>query len=102
MSDINGLYKKIKYSAKDFIEKIGQETEETKEAYKLLVNSIQNGTELTPQQKEQIGEQFKDVLKTLGIVGVTLLPGGSIFIILTKVLKLNKYVLPSSFQEKKK
>jgi len=101
MSDINDLYEKVKTSTKDFIEKVGQETDETKEAYKLLVDSIQNGTELTPEQKEQIGEQLKDVLKTLGIVGVTLLPGGSIFLILTKVLKLNKYVLPSSFQEKK-
>lgn len=101
MSDINDLYEKIKINIKDFIEKIGQETDETKEAYRLLVDSIQNGTELTPEQKEQIGEQLKDVLKTLGIVGITLLPGGSIFLILTKVLKLNKYVLPSSFQDKK-
>jgi hypothetical protein len=101
MSDINDLYEKVKNSTKDFIEKIGQETDETKEAYRLLVDSIQNGTELTPEQKEQIGEQLKDVLKTLGIVGITLLPGGSIFLILTKVLKLNKYVLPSSFQDKK-
>jgi hypothetical protein len=101
MYDINDLYEKVKNSTKDFIEKIGQETDETKEAYRLLVDSIQNGTELTPEQKEQIGEQLKDVLKTLGIVGITLLPGGSIFLILTKVLKLNKYVLPSSFQDKK-
>ena len=101
MYDINDLYEKVKNSTKDFIEKIGQETDETKEAYRLLVDSIQNGTELTPEQKEQIGEQLKDVLKTLGIVGITLLPGGSIFLILTKILKLNKYVLPSSFQDKK-
>lgn len=101
MSDINDLYEKIKINIKDFIEKIGQETDETKEAYRLLVDSIQNGTELTPEQKEQIGEQLKDVLKTLGIVGITLLPGGSIFLILTKIFKLNKYVLPSSFQDKK-
>lgn len=101
MSDINDLYEKIKVNIKDFIEKIGQETDETKEAYRLLVDSIQNGTELTLEQKKQIGEQLKDVLKTLGIVGITLLPGGSIFLILTKILKLNKYVLPSSFQDKK-
>ena len=101
MSDIKDLYEKIKNNTKDFIEKIGQETDETKEAYRLLVDSIQNGIELTPEQKEQIGEQLKDVLKTLGIVGITLLPGGSIFLILTNVLKLNKYVLPSSFQDKK-
>jgi hypothetical protein len=36
------------------------------------------------------------------LVGIALVPGGSIFFILTKYLKLNKYVLPSSFQEKEK
>jgi hypothetical protein len=63
---------------------------------------MNNKTKLTPKEKEQIGNQMKDVLKTIGIVGVTLLPGGSIFLILSKVLKINKYVLPSSFLEEKK
>ena len=57
---------------------------------------------LTQEEKDKIGEQLKDVLKTTGLIGVALLPGGSVFFILTKYLKLNKYVLPSSFQEKEK
>ena len=100
--DITEYYKTFKEHVKDFTECISKENDKTKEAFGLLVDSINNGTKLTPQQKEQIGNQMKDVLKTIGIVGVTLLPGGSIFLILTSVLKLNKYVLPSSFLEEKK
>lgn len=100
--DISEYYKTFKGHVKDFTERIGKESDETKEAFGLLVDSINNGTKLTPEQKEQIGNQMKDVLKTIGIVGVTLLPGGSIFLILTSVLKINKYVLPSAFLEEKK
>lgn len=95
-------YTVLKTHLKDFTERIGKENDETKEAFGLLVHSLNNGVELTPEQKTQIGNQMKDVLKTVGIVGITLLPGGSIFLILTKVLKLNKYVLPSAFLEEKK
>jgi hypothetical protein len=93
-------YKEFKENAKDFIKNIEQESLETKEAFSLIVDSVKNGKELTQEEKEQIGEQLKDVLKTTGLVGIALLPGGSVFFILTKYLKLNKYILPSSFQEK--
>ena len=76
--------------------------EETKEAFKMIVNAYENKVDLTKEEKEAIGEQLKDVLKTVGIVGITLLPGGSIFLIITNFLKLNKYVLPSSFQKNEK
>ena len=68
----------------------------------LIVDSVREDKELTQEEKDKIGEQLKDVLKTTGLVGIALLPGGSVFFILTKYLKLNKYVLPSSFQEKEK
>jgi hypothetical protein len=95
-------YKEFKVNAKDFIKNIEQEGLETKEAFLLIVDSVKNGKELTQEEKNKIGEQLKDVLKTTGLVGIALLPGGSVFFILTKYLKLNKYVLPSSFQEKEK
>jgi Mg2+ and Co2+ transporter CorA len=99
---VKKYYRLFKGHLKDFTERISKESDETKEAFGLLVNSMNNKTKLTPKEKEQIGNQMKDVLKTIGIVGVTLLPGGSIFLILSKVLKINKYVLPSSFLEEKK
>lgn len=74
---------------------------ETKEVFNLLVHSIENNVELTDEEKEKIGEQLKDVLKTIGLVGIGIIPGGSIFFILSTYFKLNKYLLPSSFQEKK-
>lgn len=99
---VKKYYRFFKEHLKDFIERINNENDKTKEAFRILVNSINNKTKLTPEEKEQIGNQMKDVLKTIGIVGVTLLPGGSVFLILSKVLKINKYVLPSSFLEEKK
>ena len=99
---IQKYYKEFKINAKDFIKNIEQEGLETKEAFMLIVDSVKEDKELTQEEKDKIGEQLKDVLKTTGLIGVALLPGGSVFFILTKYLKLNKYVLPSSFQEKEK
>ena len=101
-SKIQKYYKELKVNAKDFIKNIEQEGLETKEAFMLIVDSVREDKELTHEEKHKIGEQLKDVLKTTGLVGIALLPGGSVFFILTKYLKLNKYVLPSSFQEKEK
>jgi hypothetical protein len=95
-------YRDLKVKASDFIRKIQQEGGETKEAFLLLKKSIDSGVELTPEEKDKIGEQLKDVLKTVGLVGIALLPGGSVFFILTKFFKLNKYVLPSAFEDKEK
>ena len=94
-------YKSVKGHIKDFTQCIGKESDETKQAFKLLVYSSKNKVKLTPEEKNQIGEQMKDVLKTIGLVSITLLPGGSVFLILTNVLKINKHVLPSAFLEPK-
>ena len=94
-------YKSVKGHVKDFTQRIGKESDKTKEVFRLLVDSSVNGVKLTPEEKTQIGEQMKDVLKTVGLVSITLLPGGSVFLILTNVLKINKHVLPSAFLEPK-
>lgn len=97
-----GIYKKFKSSLKEFLSNIHQEKDETKNSFKLLIDSINNGTELTKEEKHQIGEQLKDILKTVGLVGIIILPGGTVFLILAKFFKFNKYILPSSFDEIKK
>ena len=99
--NIDEYYDSFKGKMKDFLERLDQEKDETKEAFKILSDSIQNGTELTDEEKEKIGEQLKDVLKTIGLVGATILPGGFIYFLVAKVFKLNKYVLPSSFHKEK-
>jgi hypothetical protein len=99
---VTKYFRLFKKKGNEFLALMDQEKEETKEAFMMIVNSYKNDVDLTDEEKEAIGEQMKDVLKTIGIVGVTLLPGGSIFLIITNFLKLNKYVLPSSFQKDEK
>jgi hypothetical protein len=99
---VTKYYQLLKKKGTEFLTSLEQEKEETKEAFKMIVNAYENKVDLTKEEKEAIGEQLKDVLKTVGIVGITLLPGGSIFLIITNFLKLNKYVLPSSFQKNEK
>jgi hypothetical protein len=98
--DVSGYYESLKEKTKDFLEKMSQEKDETKEAFKILIDSINDGKSLTDEEKEKIGEQMKDVLKTIGLVGATVLPGGFIYFIVVKVFKLSDYALPSSFNKK--
>lgn len=100
MKTPRGIYKRFKGNLTVFLGNLNQEKAETKEAFKLLINSIETGKDLTPQEKRQVGEQLKDVLKTAGLVGIAILPGGIVFFIIVKFLKLNKYILPSSFEKK--
>ena len=100
--DVSGYYESLKGKMKDFLEKMSLEKDETKEAFKILMDSVNEGKKLTDDEKEKIGEQMKDVLKTIGLVGATVLPGGFIYFLIVKVFKLNEYALPSSFNKKKK
>lgn len=96
---LKGHYDSFKEKVKDFIDHVHQEGGETKDAFNLLVHSVNTGTELTPQEKHQIGEQMKDVFKTIGLIGIAVLPGGTVIFLLTSYFKLNKYILPSSFEK---
>lgn len=92
------LFSRIKARFKDFLQKIEQEKEETKQAFALLAQSAQGKRKLTPEEQKQVGEQMRDVLKTMGLGVATVLPGGTIYFLLIKLLKLEKYTLPSSFR----
>ena len=99
--DLGGYYDSLKEKMKDFLDKISQEKDETKEAFSILITSINDGKKLTDEEKEKVCEQLKDVLKTIGLVGATVLPGGFVYFLIAKVFKLNEYVLPSSFHKEK-
>jgi hypothetical protein len=43
---------------------------------------------------------MKDVLKLIGLTTMAVAPGGSLLAILVKALKVDKHILPSSFQKK--
>jgi hypothetical protein len=89
----------IKQKFKKFISAIKQESKETKVAFAMLAKSALGKKDLTDAEKEQIGEQMKDVLKTIGLTAIAVLPGGIIAGILIKVLKAESYITPSAFAE---
>ena len=95
--ELRKYVEKAKKGFKKFIEALKQESKETKEAFKLLSQSVKGEKQLSKEEKKEIGNQLKDIFKTIGYVGLFALPGGSIFSILFNLLKLNKYVLPSAF-----
>lgn len=96
---------------KSFIEKISkdykrilwglkQENKETKEAFNKLILAVKEKRALTKKEKEEIGNQLKDLLKLSGFTFAIILPGGSIYFILSKIPQLKKHLIPSSFLEK--
>ena len=89
----------IKSKFSKFVKAIKQESQETKEAFKLLILAATGKKTLTDAEQKQIGDQLKDVLKTIGLTAIAVMPGGFIAGILIKVLKAEKYITPSSFME---
>lgn len=98
--DFKKLYNKLKNSFSNFLDKLKQEREETKEAYKILVNSIKDNKTLSIEERKQIGDQLKDTLKLAGFTAASVLPGGFIYLLLTRVTKLKKHMVPSAFLNK--
>jgi hypothetical protein len=80
-----------------FVANLKQEGRDDKAAFQLLVDATFHGRHLTHEEKIQIENQLKDSLKTVGLISLTILPGGSLFFILSSFLKLNKYIIPSVF-----
>ena len=92
-----GIIDNIKSKIKDFTSAIKQESKETRNAFKLIIQSAKGDIKLTDEQKEQIGNQLKDVLKTIGLTAIAVLPGGVIVAALLKIFKQSHLVTPSSF-----
>jgi hypothetical protein len=92
-----GFVDNMKTKIKDFISAIKQEGQETKDAFKLILQAAKGEIELSDEQKEQIGNQLKDVLKTIGLTAIATLPGGFIVAALLKIFKQTHLITPSSF-----
>ncbi len=95
--DIRSFYDSLSEKFKEFLHHLEQEKEETKQAFEILKDSVVNNRQLSVEEKHQIGNQLKDVLKTVGLVTLASLPGGSLFFVFFNFLKLNRYILPSAF-----
>lgn len=89
----------LKKNFNSFLSKVKQEGGETKEAYKILINSIKSGQNLSKEEKDKVTEQLKDILKLAGFTVASILPGGILYLMLSKVDKFKKHLLPSSFLE---
>lgn len=85
-------------SFKKFISALKKESEETQIAFKMIYNHALNGKKMNDTEKEWVGNQMRDVLKTVGLTTIAIMPGGVIVAILIKALKLQKHLLPSSFE----
>jgi hypothetical protein len=92
-----GVMDNMKSKITAFVNAVKQEGQETKEVVGLLIHAAQGKIELTDKDKEYIGNQLKDILKTIGLVGIATLPGGLIAGALIKLFKAEHLVTPSSF-----
>jgi hypothetical protein len=91
------LVDKLKNKLKTLINAVKQESKETKQAFSLLIKSANGDIELTDLQQQFIKEQMVDLLKSLGLVTLAIMPAGSLVALLLKALKLSSYVTPSAF-----
>ena len=71
-----------------------KEIKESKELMALLQKSTKE--ELSPEEKEQVKEQFYDILKSMPSLAIFLLPGGTL--LLPIVMKLVPELIPSAFK----
>lgn len=98
----------IKKRFGEFVSAVKNESEETKDAFDLLLKAsrgqLKDGLgkkrQLSEKEIETIREQAIDVLKMIGITSLSILPGGTIVFILIKLFKLNNHILPSSFKNR--
>lgn len=87
----------LKASFSTFVGNVKQEGNETKEAFKKLVKSVKNNEKLTKEERKEIGDQLKDVLKLAGFSAASVLPGGILYLLLTRIPALQKSMTPSAF-----
>jgi hypothetical protein len=76
-------------------DKLAAELSESKELISLVKKSLH--TELTEEEKEKVGEQFKDIIKSMPALAIFMLPGGAL--LLPIILKIVPALLPSAFRD---
>ncbi len=91
---------KLKAKFKEILQAVKEEGVETKKAFTLLIQAAQGKKKLTDEEKAWVGNQMKDALKAAGLVAASILPGGTIYFVLIRLLKLEKYTMPDRFLSK--
>ena len=88
---------KLKKDVNLFLEALKKEGIETKSMSKLLTTCVIERRPLTDEEGKKFAKQLKNIVKTLGLATIIVMPGGSIFFILIHYLKLRDYFLSDSF-----
>lgn len=108
MTDINKVVDKVKSKYNDFITALKSEGKETRAVYDLLNKAAkkqlvdENGQKrkLSEEEIKMIKQQTVDVLRMLGLTSLSILPGGTLALVLIKAFKQEDKILPSSFRKK--
>lgn len=98
--DPHVVFEELKTKSHIFIGNLQEEGKQDKIAFQLLVDAAIHNKRLTHDEKLLIEVQMKDSLKTVGLISLTVLPGGTLVFILANFLKLNQYIIPSAFLKK--
>ena len=98
-SRISEYVKRLSKKMKAFFKAVGKESKETKDAVKLVISANKENRKLTDDEKEMVKEQLKDVLKTLGLSYMAIMPGGLLIAVLLKAFELEDKMIPSSFKK---
>lgn len=79
---------------KTFLEELKNSGEDAKSAYSNLMKLVNSGEPISKEEREKIGNELKGVFKRtmvkLGMTGIFLLPGGTVFLFLLKLFKNKK------------
>lgn len=90
-------FDKLKNEVNLFLEALKKEGIETKSMSKLVTTCVIERRKLTDEEGKKFAKQLKNLVKTLGLTTIILMPGGSIFFMLIHYLKLRDYFLSDSF-----
>ena len=79
---------------KTFLEELKNSGDDAKSAYSNLMKLVNSGEPISKKEREKIGNELKGVFKRtmvkLGMTGIFLLPGGTVFLFLLKLFKNKK------------
>ena len=79
---------------KTFLEELKNSGEDAKSAYSNLMKLVNSNEPISKEEREKIGNELKGVFKRtmtkLGMAGIFLLPGGTVFLFLLKLFKNKK------------